>query len=141
MVQNVNSGGKFSGFIDQVRDYVVGNSEVESRAMSYTRTFIKDTLLTYSRTYQQAVTADLGLQYFLYSGGIMDTTRDFCEERSGNYYHKKEIEAWADLEWKGKKKGTTESSIFHFAGGWNCGHQIIPVSDLIVPQDVKDRNK
>jgi hypothetical protein len=139
--QNVNAGGQFSGFINQTKEYIVGTPEVESRAMSYTRTFIKDTLYTYSRTYQQAVTADLGLQYYMYSGGVMDTTRDFCEERAGNIYSKKEVESWAELEWKGKKKGTTESSIFHFAGGWNCGHQIIPVSDFIVPQEVKDRNK
>jgi hypothetical protein len=138
--QNVNSGGNFSGFIDQVRDYVKGG-EIESRAMSYTRTFIKDTLFTYSRTYQQAVTSDLGLTYYVYVGGLMDTSREFCVERDGGFFHKKEVEAWAELDWKGKKKGTTSSSIFHFAGGWNCNHQIVPVSEFIVPQEVKNRNK
>jgi len=137
--QNINAGGSYSGFIDQVRTYVRGSSEVESKAMQYTRTFVKDTLFTYSRTYQQAVSADLGLTYYYYSGSLMDTSRPFCVERFDQYYSKKEIESWAGLEWKGKKQGTTESSIFHFAGGWQCGHQIIPVSELIVPKEVKDR--
>lgn len=140
LVQNVNSGGRFSGFIKQVETFVQGNSEVEGRTLNYTRTFIRDTLMTYSRTYQQAVTADLGLEYYLYSGGIQDTSREFCTERVGKYFSKKEIEAWASLEWKGKKKDTTETSIFLFAGGWNCGHQIIPVSEFIVPEEVKKRN-
>lgn len=140
LVQNVNAGGRFSGFIKQVEDFVKGG-EAEGRVLSYTRTFIRDTLMTYSRTYQQAVTADLGLEYYFYSGGIMDSTREFCLERVGRYYSKKEIEAWAELEWKGKKKGTTETSIFLFAGGWNCGHQIIPVSSLVVPEEVKKRNQ
>jgi hypothetical protein len=137
--QNVNSGGKFAGFLEQVRNYILGNDQVEGRAMSYTRTYLRDSLFTYSRTYQQAITSDLGLTYYLYSGGVIDKSRPFCEERAGKYFSHKEIEAMASLEWAGKKQGTTESSIFLFAGGWNCGHQIIPVSTLIVPQEVIDR--
>jgi len=137
--QNVNSGGKFSGFLEQIRNYILGNDQVEGRAMSYTRTYLRDSLFTYSRTYQQAITADLGLTYYLYSGGIIDKSRPFCEERAGKYFSHKEIEDMASLEWAGKKQGTTESSIFLFAGGWNCGHQIIPVSSVVVPQDVIDR--
>lgn len=141
MSQNVNTGGSFSGFLEQVREYVVGTPEVDNRALSYTRTYVRDSLFTYSRTYQQAVTTDLGLEYYFYSGGVMDTTREFCLERVGQYFHKKEIEAWAELEWKGKKKGTTEASIFLFAGGWNCTHQIIPVSNAVVPADVIARQQ
>lgn len=137
--QNVNSGGRFSGFLDQIRTYILGNDKVEGRAMSYTRTYLRDSLFTYSRTFQQSITNDLGLEFYLYSGGIIDKTRPFCAERNGNYYSHKEIEAMAGLDWQGKKQGTTESSIFLFAGGWNCGHQIIPVSKLIVPQEVIDR--
>lgn len=139
MNQNVNSGGSFAGFLDQVRNYVLGNDQVEGRAMSYTRTYLRDSLFTYSRTFQQAITNDLGLEFYLYSGGIIDKTRPFCEERAGKFFSHKEIEAMASLEWAGKKQGTSESSIFLFAGGWNCGHQIIPVATNIVPQEVIDR--
>lgn len=137
--QNVNSGGSFAGFLDQVRNYVLGNDQVEGRAMSYTRTYLRDSLFTYARAFQQAITDDLGLEYYLYSGGIIDKTRPFCEERAGKFFSHKEIEAMASIEWAGKKQGTTESSIFLFAGGWNCGHQIIPVATNIVPQEVIDR--
>lgn len=139
--QNINSGGQFSGFLQQVRDYVVGNDQVEGRALSYSRTYLRDSLFTYSRTYQQSVTNDLGLEWYLYQGGATDKSRDFCLERKGNFYHQKEVEDWADLQWKGKKQGTTSSSIFLFAGGWNCADSLIPVSIMIVPQIVIDRNK
>lgn len=137
--QNVNSGGQFSGFLDQVKTYIVGNDQVEGRALSYTRTYLRDTLFTYSRTYQQSITNDLGLEYYLYSGGLIDKSRPFCIERAGKYFSHKEIESWASEDWAGKKQGTTESSIFLFAGGHNCAHSIIPVSTLIVPKDVIDR--
>jgi hypothetical protein len=141
MNQNINSGGQFSGFLQQIKDFVLGNSDVEGRALSYTRTFLRDSLFTYARTYQQSVTGDLGLEYYQYVGGLIDTSRPFCIERAGNFYHQKEVEQWAGLDWSGKKSGTTESSIFLFAGGWNCSHQIIPVHISIVPKEVIEHNK
>lgn len=141
LVQNINAGGSFTGFIDQLKQYVKGDGNVEGRILNYTRTYIRDSIFTYSRVYQQAVSSDLGLEYYLYSGGLIDTSRDFCQERAGQYFHKKEIEAWAGLEWKGKKKDTTKASIFQFAGGWNCAHQIIPVSEAVVPEEVKKRSQ
>ncbi len=139
--QNVNSGGSFTGFQEQIKDYILGNSKVEGRALSYTRTYLMDSMFTYARTFQQAITNDLGLEFYLYSGGLIDTSRPFCIERAGKYFHHKEVESWASLQWSGKKSGTTESSIFLFAGGHVCQHEIIPVSKLIVPADVIDRAK
>lgn len=136
LTQNVNAGGQFSGFLEQVKTYVLGNDEVEGRLMGYTRQYVKDTLFQYSRAYQQSVTEDLKLEWYLYSGGLIDTSREFCTERAGKFFHQKEIEAWAELEWKGKIRGTTSSSIFVFAGGHFCGHSIVPVSSMIVPEEV-----
>jgi hypothetical protein len=137
--QNINSGGRFSGFLEQIKTYVVGNPDVEGRAMSYTRTYLRDSLFTYSRTFQQSLTSDLKTEFYMYVGGLIETSRPFCIERAGKIFSHKEIESWASLGWSGKKQGTTESSIFLFAAGWNCSHQIIPVSKTIVPKDVLER--
>jgi hypothetical protein len=142
--QNVNSGGSFSGMLDQLRKFVTGTVN-EGRLMRYTRTYLTDTLFNYSRAYQEAVTADLSLEFYLYLGGLTkggkgsEGSRPFCIERAGHYYHKKEIEAWASLEWKGKNPDTTESSIFVYAGGYNCKHSIIPVHVSVVPKEVIER--
>lgn len=143
--QNINSGGSFAGFTDQVRNFVTGDGRNEGRLLKYARTYVADTLFAYARTWQEAVTTDLALEFYLYSGGIISAgkgssgTRPFCMERTGKYFHKKEIEGWADLEWKGKNPATTKSSIFTLLGGYNCRHSVIPVSRLIVPGDVIDR--
>lgn len=133
--QNINTGGSFSGMLEQVRAFVKGNDDLDGRLLSYSRGILKDTLFQYARAYQNSVTDDLGLVWYLYSGGIMDKSRPFCIARSGKYFHQKEIESWAALEWAGKNPLTTESSIFILAGGWNCGHQLIPVHESIVPAD------
>ena len=136
---NINSGGQFSGFLQQIRTFVLGNEEVESRALSYSRTHLSDTLLNYARAYQESVTNDLALDWYSYNGPIGDKTREFCEVRAGKYFHRSEIESWAALDWSGKKNGTTASSIFIFAGGWNCRHFIIPVSESAVAKEDLDR--
>lgn len=139
LYQNVNTGGQFSGMLQQIRDFISGNDEIEGRVFSYSRTYLSDALFDYSRAYQQAMTADLKLEWYSYNGGVMDKTRPFCEERVGNFYHQKEVEKWAEEDWKGKRAGTTESSIFVFCGGYNCRHSLIPVSDIIVPTGDKAR--
>lgn len=138
--QNINAGGQFSGMLDQIRTFIKGNDKVEGRLLSYSRNFLRDSLFQYTRAYQQSVTADLGLEFYLYSGGLIDRSREFCIERAGNFYHQKEIEAWASLTWKGKSPLTTESSIFVLAGGFSCAHEIVPVHISLVPQNVIDRN-
>lgn len=131
--QNINAGGKFSGFLEQVRTYIEGNSDVDGRALRYSRVYLKNELFKYARAYQQSVTADLKLEWYLYSGGLIDKSREFCIKRAGNYYHYTEIESWASLDWAGKDALTTESSIFILLGGHGCIHTAIPVSKSIVP--------
>lgn len=142
--QNVNSGGNFAGFTEQVRNFIKG-TDVDGRLLRYAKTYVADTLFAYARTWQEAVTTDLDLEFYLYSGGLTAAgkgsggSRDFCIERTGNYYHRKEIESWASLSWQGKNAATTKSSIFTLLGGHNCKHSVIPVSTKIVPDDVIQR--
>jgi hypothetical protein len=137
--QNINSGGSFTGMLKQVEDFIKGNADVDGRLLRHAKTITKDVLFTYSRTYQQAVASDLNLEFYLYTGSIIDTTRHFCEERAGKFFHHKEIESWAGLDWSGKRSDTTESSIFIYAGGHGCLHSLIPVGVQVVPVEVIER--
>lgn len=135
--QNVNTGGKFSGMLDQIKTYITGNKDIEGRALSYSRNFLKDSLFQYSRSYQESVTRDLKLDWYLYAGGLIDTSREFCVERAGRYFRREEIESWAAQSWAGRHRNTTESSIFIFCGGYGCTHSLIPVDEFFVPAEFK----
>lgn len=137
--QNINTGGSFTGMQNQLKTFIQGNADVEGRLLSYSRGILRDTLFQYARSFQNSVTEDLGLSWYRYVGGLMDKSREFCIARNGGYFAQKEVESWAGLEWKGKNNLTTKSSIFILCGGYNCAHQLIPVSDLIVPK--KDQNR
>lgn len=136
--QNVNTGGSYTGMLKQVQDYIVGG-ENEGKLLRYSKQIVRDTLFQYSRSYQSSVTDDLGLVWYLYEGGLQDTSRPFCIARSGKFWNQKTIESWAAEEWKGKDPLTTESSIFVFCGGFNCAHSLIPVHESIVPEEDKKR--
>lgn len=99
----------------------------------------KDTLFQYSRNYDQIVSENMGLEWFLYSGGIVKDSRDFCEEKAGNYYHLNEVLSWADQSWQGKARGTDKTNIQTELGGYNCQHSLRPVTLRLVPKDQVQR--
>jgi hypothetical protein len=39
----------------------------------------------------------------------------------------------------GMKDGTTPENFIVHRGGWNCGHQLVPVSEAAVPEDVRKK--
>lgn len=132
--QNISTGGEFNGMLEQVKNFITGNDEVEGRLLRYTKTYVKDILFQYSRSFQESITNDLKLNWYSFSGGLIDRSREFCIERSGKFFHRSEIESWAELNWKGKTPGTTKSSIFILLGGYNCSHSLIPVSEIVIPK-------
>lgn len=137
--QNVNTGGSFSGMLNQIKTFVEGNQDIDGRLVSYSRNILHDTLFQYARAYQNSVTNDLKLVWYRYVGGIMDKSRPFCIDRNGGFFIQKEIESWAEQSWAGKNPLTTKSSIFILCGGYSCRHQLIPVSEIIVPAEDKRR--
>lgn len=136
--RNINSGGAYDGFLEELKTFIKGEG-TQGQLVKHANVWLRDTLFNYSRSYQQSVTSDLKLSWYLYQGGLVRDSRDFCIERAGKYFHEDEIKKWAGLNWQGKRSGTTESSIFVFCGGWACQHWLIPVSDLIVPKSAKER--
>jgi hypothetical protein len=139
--QNINIGGSYSGMIEQVKAYTIGVDKGDGKLMRYVKQITQDALNNYSRSYQSAVGDALGLEFHCYVGGTMKESRQFCKDRVGKFYHYKEIESWAKEDWNGKRPDTTESSIFVYAGGYNCYHQIIPVSTFLVPKEDIERAK
>lgn len=138
--QNVNSGASFSDMLTQIRQFITGNADAEGKLLRYSKQISRDALFNFSSAMQEAISEKAGLEYYLYSGGLMAESRDFCISHAGNYYHKKEVEKWASQSWQGKRPGTTSSTIFIYRAGFNCTHSLIPVSQSVVPKNVIERN-
>ncbi len=124
LLQYIASDGTFKGFKETVKD-IFAKNKIEADVNKIAREYV----FQYKRAQGQIIANKLGIKYFQYFGGEIDTTRCFCQERNGNVYSVEEIKSWAKLDWNGKIKGTNENNITMVLGGYSCLHSLLPVSD------------
>lgn len=137
---SINSGASVLDTINTLREFALGNDTIDGRMVSHVKRIAYDAFAVSDATYTQAVATNLELEFYLYQGSTIKDSRDFCIARVGKYFHKKEIEGWANLSWQGKNNLTNKSTIFTLRGGYNCKHMINPVSTKSVPKNVIQRN-
>lgn len=145
----VMNEGSYYDTLQGLRKIILGNDQVDGKLLSHVKRVAYDGFAISDRTYTTIVAKDLGLDFYRWSGGKIDDTRCFCLERAGKYYHRKEIEAWGDGKevgncghpWQGMNSLTNKDNIFSLAGGYNCKHSPLPVSEKSVPEAVIRRNK
>jgi len=120
-----------------VRLFIEGDAKRLGRLRGYTGQIADDIFSIIDRSYTKIISEDLDVQFYLYSGGIIDDSRPFCVTRHNKYYHRMEVAAWGSLaDWTGKIAGTNQSTIFIYAGGYRCRHSILPVAISSVPEAV-----
>lgn len=156
LVQAVTSQSSWGDLVTNIRNIAIGTDKFEGKLLKYAKQIASDTLNTADRSVSASVIAELGAEFCQYVGNEKDTTRCFCLERYGKFYHVEEVKAWGrgDLSeavpggsecdigkgaWAGMFKGTNESTIFIWAGGYNCRHSIVLRSAASVPTTVLQR--
>lgn len=136
LTQNITSGALVTDLEDIVRTYVKGDAKRLGRLQRYTTQITRDALNQYSANYTQAISSDLGLKWFYYSGGIKQNTRSYCKSRAGKYFSLEQIQDVPE-EWPGRIPGTNSSNILTYRGGYNCLHQFYPVLEDAVPEEFR----
>lgn len=157
---SITTGGSYSKLTAQLRDGLL-NTEQKGYLDRYAKQITIDSLNQYSAQYNNIVASDLGYEWFKYDNTDIDTTRPFCDSMTdqphfhvseiprllradGLYYYKDGVKTKVPIYDKtglpaGMIPGTDASTFFVNRGGYNCGHQIRPVNERQVPQEVKDR--
>jgi len=151
LTTNIAARAPLREAVNALEGLVVGTEANDGRLLANIKTTATTAQAVADRSYSAAVNAELGIEWFEYLGGEIDTTRPFCANRENGIYHRGEIEAWGDGKnsagindirdgsWAGRIEGTDSKSIFTFVGGWNCRHYLIPIPDRKVPESVKAR--
>lgn len=146
---NIVSGISYSDLSTLLRDFIVGNQQVDGVVTRYVNQISVDAINGYSRQYTKTMSDGLGLQWFAYIGSLIKTSREFCEFMVKKHYFKnteipdivlgyidghnckKYAKTGLPL---GMKAGTNAANFQVNAGGWVCGHQVIPVLEKSVPE-------
>lgn len=151
---NITSGATFTQFNKSLRELVLDTDSGQGLLVRYTKQISTDAINQYAANYTQAVTTDLGLEWYQYTGTLIETSRCFCEALvKKRYVHKSEIPQIIRGEFKefkdadceinpktnlpqGMIAGTTAANFATYRGGYNCGHQLIAVSKASVPKNL-----
>lgn len=138
--QNISGGGTIDQLTEQLKSEL-GKAGATNQVFleRYLGQIAGDSVNEFSRNYINTFAEDLGLEWYLYEGKAISSSRSFCEDRANRYYHRSEVESWADLKWQGKIPQTNSVTIFSFVGGYNCRHYLIPVPESVVPEAVLAR--
>ena len=164
---NITTGGSYAALTEQLREKLL-NTETEGSLQKYTRQITTDSINQYNAQYTQTVSSDLGFEWYAYQGSEIQTSRPFCQAMVENnrYFHisqvpnlLKGLDAQGNrLKYKDNKTdenltveiysktdlphgfipGTNAANFFINRGGYFCGHQARPVSERVVPIEVRE---
>lgn len=99
---------------------------VSGRMSQYYRNFVYDTYSQVDRATGEVYAEKLGLQFAVYEGGIIKTTRKFCRERNGKVFHRTEIEKFNPPVAK-----PPNYNPFTDLGGYGCRHHLNWIPDAL----------
>ena len=156
---NISSGGSYADFQNSMKDFIQGNAETLGAFEKYANTVVVDSVNTYSRTYSTIISEDLGLEWYMYVGSLLETSREWCKHMvKKRFIHKSELntvlydnidgvdicstEIPCNKKTKlpnGMKADTNVNNIQNYAGGWNCGHRLIAVPKESIPKNLQDK--
>lgn len=159
---NITSGGSYSSLRSQLLSSLTDTEKSDGLLTRYSKQITVDSIHQYNRQYTQAISSDLGYEWYAYQGTEIMTSRPFCQAMvEGNrYFHVSQIPNLLKgldingvrLEYKDNKTGdikkvevngrtglpagfiagTNPQNFFINAGGYQCGHAIRPVSERLV---------
>lgn len=151
---NITTGGSFSSLMEQMRTFIVTSPDNLGALERHVKTTTTDALNQFSRQYSQTIAESLNYNWFMYTGSLLETSREFCIALvKKKYFHKSEIpdiingnfspfEKSGNMNPKtGLPKGmvadTNPQNFYIYAGGYGCGHAINPVQDIVVPASIR----
>lgn len=150
--KNITSGGSYSDLVSQLRNSIISNKTGAGLLERYMKQVTVDSIQQFNAQYSHAISDDLQLEFFWYTGSNLETTREFCEHLTKKkWIHKSELQTilGGDIDghqvkinpktklWAGAIPDTNVANFKINRGGFNCGHQLAPVSSAVIPQSIR----
>lgn len=134
-------------FIKIIRENINGTDDKIGSLEKQFQRYTYDTYQQYERAYNAKLAEEFGLSYFVYQGGLIKDSRDFCAAHNNKVWSKKEAEKWGEWTpsrgeypegWEIKQNDVySVPSYLGYpgydplidAGGYNCRHILAFISD------------
>lgn len=118
-----------NGFFQTKKDlqnFIEGNGDKLGALQRYYRNFAYDTFSVVDRTNGKIFADKLKFNYAIYEGGLIETSRKFCEEHNGKVFSRDEIAKFKPTEAIGPGYDP-----FTDLGGFGCRHHLNWIPDSV----------
>lgn len=112
--------------LNGVKAFIDGNKDTAGLLEKYHRNFVYDTYSQVDRATSGIFADKLGLDYAIYEGGLIKTSRKFCKTHNGNVYTREEIAQFQPTE-----AIPEPYNPFQDLGGYGCRHHLNWISRAI----------
>ena len=119
LVRSVISGSGLTETRAATKQMIVGDEKNLGVLQKHYRNLVYDTFSQVDRTIQKITADKLNLQFAIYEGGLIETSRKFCIDKNGKVFTRKEIEAFDPTEAK-----QPNYNPFTDLGGYGCRHHL-----------------
>ena len=120
----------------QIKTLIDGNQNTMGALEKHHRNFAFDLYSQIDRATSDVIRNDLGFVFAIYEGGLIETSRIFCEEHDGNIYHISEIKDFNPTEAKPPNYNPITD-----LGGYGCRHHLNWISTAMAKAMGKDVDK
>lgn len=120
----------------QIKTLIDGNQNTMGVLEKHHRNFAFDLYSQIDRATSDVIRNDLGFVFAIYEGGLIETSRIFCEEHDGNIYHISEIKDFNPTEAKPPNYNPITD-----LGGYGCRHHLNWISTAMAKAMGKDVDK
>lgn len=118
-IRQIQGGGTIENFTAELSESILTNENGLGILNKNYGTVVNDRYAQYDRAESKSFADELEMQAFIYSGGKVRDTREFCCKRNGLVFTRDEAQHWSSLRWTGKNSGYTPLIDM---GGYNCRH-------------------
>jgi hypothetical protein len=126
-IKNVISQNGFAETRKQMQDFMVGkDADSLGKMQQYYRNMVYDTYSVADRLVGLQYADNKGLNFAIYEGGIIKTTRPFCHARNGKVFHREEI-----AQFNPPTAKPPNYNPFTDLGGYACRHHLNWISDKL----------
>ena len=124
----------YKTFVNSMKDAVTGKDGVNGAYERYVKGFAHDAFFAQSQQQDNFFADQLGLNYFVYGGTKIKTSRPFCvgghdkgvdkdfESKLSKVFSRKDAEQFDNMEWSGKIPGI---KFIVQKGGYQCRHELM----------------
>jgi hypothetical protein len=130
VLQNISGRTNYRDFLKGITEKVTGREgEFDGRLLRYMRQYTYDLYQQSQRTVSLIYADNLGLNYAIYAGTLIETSRPFCEQYAETIVTREQIAEFDTMEWAGK---IPDVPFTIACGGYQCRHVLNWITDEAV---------